>query len=149
MYYISYFFIKMANGGHRKVNEAVLNGWLGKLVRLTILCALGWGIPNNHAGLNKSLCVFHLTWQKFLIGICPSYHSRKKETSETFLSLGRTISWSRPMALTSKMWPRLQKTFPRFPFFYFDNLDKSQIRRRQIFPQSSQHNFQNKILIIF
>ena len=63
MYYISYFFIKMANGGHRKVNEAVLNGWLGKLVRLTILCALGWGIPNNHAGLNKSLCVFHLTWQ--------------------------------------------------------------------------------------
>ena len=36
MYYISYFFIKMANGGHRKVNEAVLNGWLGKLVRLTI-----------------------------------------------------------------------------------------------------------------
>ena len=32
-------------------------------------------------------------------------------------------------------------------FFFFDNLDKSQLRRRQIFPQSSQHNFQNKITL--
>ena len=71
--------------------------------------------------------------------ICPSYLSRKKGTLETFLSLGLIISRSRP---------RLQKTFPRFPFFYFDNLDKSQIRRRQIFPQSSQHNFQNKTLLL-
>ena len=80
--------------------------------------------------------------------ICPSYLSRKKGTSGTFLSLGLFISRSRPTASTSKMRPRLQKTFPRFPFFYFGNLDKSQIRSRQIFPQSSQHNFQNKILFL-
>ena len=32
----------MANEGHRKVNEAILNGWLGKLVRLTTWC-VQWG----------------------------------------------------------------------------------------------------------
>ena len=63
--------------------------------------------------------------------ICPSYLSRKKGTSGTFLSLGLFISWSRTTASTLKMRPRLQKTFPRFPFFYYGNLDKSQIRRRK------------------
>ena len=38
-----------------------------------------------------------------------SYLGRKKGTSETFLSLGLFISWSRLTALTSKMQPRLQK----------------------------------------
>ena len=84
----------------------------------------------------------HLIWD------FQSYLGRKKGTSETFLSLGLFISWPRPMASASKMRPQLRKTFPRFPFFYFGNLDKSQIRRRQIFTQSSQHNFQNKILIV-
>ena len=57
----------------------------------------------------------HLIWD-FL-----SYLSRKKGISETFLSLGLFISRPRPTASASKMRPRLQKTFPRFPFFYFGN----------------------------
>ena len=44
--------------------------------------------------------------------ICPSDLSRKKGT------LGNI---SQPTASASKMRPRLQKTFPRFPFFYFSN----------------------------
>ena len=48
----------------------------------------------------------------------------KREPRGTFLSLG--------------LRPRLQKTFPRFPFFYFGNLDKPQIRRGQICPQTWQ-----------
>ena len=75
-----------------------------------------------------------------------SYLSRKKGTSETFLSLSLFISRPRPTALASKIRLRLRKTFPRFPFFYFGNLGKTKIRRGQIFPQSSQHNYQNKIL---
>ena len=40
---------------------------------------------------------------------------------ETFLSFCLFISRPRPTASASKMRPRLQKTFPRFPFFYFGN----------------------------
>ena len=58
----------------------------------------------------------------------------KKEPRGTFLSLG--------------LRPRLQKTFPRFPFYYFGNLGKTKIRRGQIFPQSSKHNYRNKILFL-
>ena len=58
----------------------------------------------------------------------------KKEPRGTFLSLG--------------LRPRLQKTFPRFPFFYFGNLGKTKIVRGQIFPQSSTTNYRNKILLI-
>ena len=75
-----------------------------------------------------------------------SYLSRKKGTSETFLSLGLFISRSRPTASTSKIRPRLRKTFPQFPFFYFGNLGKTQITRGQIFPQTSKHNYRNKLL---
>ena len=46
----------------------------------------------------------------------------KREPRGTFLSLG--------------LRPRLQKLFPRFPFFYLGNLEKSQIRRGQILPQT-------------
>ena len=53
-----------------------------------------------------------------------SYLSRKKGTSETFLSLGLFISRPRPAASASKIRPRLRKTFPQFPFFYFGNLEK-------------------------
>ena len=63
---------------------------------------------------------------------CPRYFSRKKGISGTFLSLG--------------LRPRLQKIFPRFPFFYFGNLDNTSIRRGQICPQTWQHNYWNKIL---
>ena len=63
---------------------------------------------------------------------CPSYLSRKKGIAGTFLSLG--------------LRPRLQKIFPRFPFFYFGNLDNTSIRRGQICPQTWQHNYRNKIL---
>ena len=52
----------------------------------------------------------------------PSYLSRKKEISETFLGLG--------------LRPRPQKTFPQFPFFYFGNLGKTQIRRGKILLQT-------------
>ena len=45
----------------------------------------------------------------------------KREPRGTFLSLGLFISRPRPTASASKMRPRLQKTFPRFPFFYFGN----------------------------
>ena len=45
----------------------------------------------------------------------------KREPRGTFLSLGLFISRPRPTALASKMRPRLQKTFPRYPFFYFGN----------------------------
>ena len=57
----------------------------------------------------------------------------KREPRGTFLSLG--------------LRPRLQKTFPRFPFFYFGNLDKPQIRRGQICPQTwqAQKSKQNTI----
>ena len=58
----------------------------------------------------------------------------KREPRGTFLSIG--------------LRPRLQKTFPRFPFFYFGNLDKPQIRRGQICPQTWQHNYRNKILFL-
>ena len=82
----------------------------------------------------------HLIWH------FQSYLGRKKGTSETFLSLSRFISWSRPMASTSKIRPRLWKTFPQFPFFYFGNLGKTQIILGQSFLQTSKHNYRNKIL---
>ena len=66
---------------------------------------------------------------------CPRYFSRKKGISGTFLSLG--------------LRPRLQKTFPRFPFFYFSTLDNTSIRRGQICPRTWQHNYRNKILYLF
>ena len=57
----------------------------------------------------------------------------KKEPRGTFLSLG--------------LWPRLQKTFPRFPFYYFGNLGKTKIRRGQIFPQSSKQIIETKYTV--
>ena len=49
-----------------------------------------------------------------------SYLSRKKGTSEKFLGLSLFIS-------------RLQKTFPRFPFFYFSNLEKLKSDKHKFF----------------
>ena len=69
-------------------------------------------------------------WFEFL----PSYLSRKKGTSGTFFSFG--------------LRPQLQKTFLQFPFFYFGNLAKTQIRRGQILPQTcrAQISKQNTII---
>ena len=68
---------------------------------------------------------------------CPRYFSRKKGISGTFLSLG--------------LRPRLQKLFPRLPFFYLGNLEKSQIRCGQILPQTWQEQIskQNTIELSF
>ena len=57
----------------------------------------------------------------------------KREPRGTFLSLGLFISRPRPTASASKMRPRLRKTFPRFPFVYFGNLGKTQIRGQKFF----------------
>ena len=68
--------------------------------------------------MSRSESKFFHVWFEFF----PSYLSRKKEISETFLGLG--------------LRPRPQKTFPRFPFFYFGNLGKTQIRRGKILLQT-------------
>ena len=91
-----------------------------------------------HVSLQKNVSTSDLRFPKLL--------SRKKGTSETFLSLGLFISQPWPTASASKIRLRLRITFPPFPFFYFGNLGKTSIRRGQIFPRSSQHNYQNKIL---
>ena len=81
----------------------------------------------------------HLIWH------FQSYLGRKKGTSETFLSLGLFISRPRPTASASKMRPRLRKTFPRFPFVYFGNLGKTQIRGQKFFFRRVIEKKQNKI----
>ena len=82
---------------------------------------------------NNCACrVFRTNLVLFWFQCCPSYLSRKKGISGTFLSLG--------------LRPLLQKNFPRFPFFYFGNLDNTSIRQGQICPQTWQHNYWNKIL---
>ena len=67
--------------------------------------------------------------------ICPSYLSRKKGTSETFLNLSLFISRPRSTASASKIRLQLWKTFPRFPFFYLGNFGKTQIRHGKILLQ--------------
>ena len=72
----------------------------------------------------------------------------KREPRGTFLSLGLFISRPRPTASASKMRPRLRKTFPRFPFVYFGNLGKTQIRGQKFFLRRVIEKKQNKILFI-
>ena len=72
----------------------------------------------DYFSMSQSKSKFFHVWFEFF----PSYLSRKKEISETFLGLG--------------LRPRPQKTFPRFPFFYFGNLGKTQIRRGKILLQT-------------
>ena len=69
----------------------------------------------------------------------------KREPRGTFLSLGLFISRPRPTASASKMRPRLRKTFPRFPFVYFGNLGKTQIRGQKFFLRRVIEKKQNKI----
>ena len=77
----------------------------------------------------------HLIWD-FL-----SYLSRQKGTSGN-ISQPRPVHFS---ASASKMRPRLRKTFPRFPFVYFGNLGKTQIRGQKFFLRRVIEKKQNKI----
>ena len=72
----------------------------------------------DYFSMSRSESKFFHVWFEFF----PSYLSKKKEISETFLGLG--------------LRPRPQKIFPRFPFFYFGNLGKTQIRRGKILLQT-------------
>ena len=74
----------------------------------------------DYFSMSQSKSKFFHVWFEFF----PSYLSRKKEISETFLGPG--------------LRPRPPKNFPWFPFFYFGNLGKTKIRRGKIFPQSRQ-----------
>ena len=78
-----------------------------------------------------------------------SYLSRKKGTSETFLSLSLFISWSRPTALASKIRLRLQKTFPQFPFFYLGTvtLEKLKSDMEKSYFRCDMEKNRNKILL--
>ena len=87
----------------------------------------------DYFSMSQSKSKFFHVWFEFF----PSYLSRKKEISETFLGLG--------------LRPRPQKTFPRFPFFYFGNLGKTQIRRGKILLQTwhGKKSKQNTIASLF
>ena len=87
----------------------------------------------DYFSMSRSESKFFHVWFEFF----PSYLSKKKEISETFLGLG--------------LRPRPQKTFPRFPFFYFGNLGKTQIRRGKILLQTwhGKKSKQNTISFIF
>ena len=71
----------------------------------------------GYFSMSQSESKFFHVWFEFF----PSYLSRKKEISETFLSLG--------------LWPWPQRFFPGFPFFYLGNLG-TQIRRGKILLQT-------------
>ena len=64
---------------------------------------------------------------------CPSYLSRKKGISGTFLSLG--------------LRPWLQKIFPWFPFFYFSNLEKLKSDKDKFFLRVASTIFKTKYYI--
>ena len=68
----------------------------------------------DYFSMSQSKSKFFHVWFEFF----PIYLSIKKEISETFLGL------------------RPHKIFPRFPFFYFGNLGKTQIRRGKILLQT-------------
>ena len=85
----------------------------------------------DYFSMSQSKSKFFHIWFEFF----PSYLSRKKEISETFLGLG--------------LRPRPQKTFPRFPFFYFGNLGKTQIRRGKILLQTWHGKKSKQNTIVF
>ena len=95
-------------------------------LKVNILVKLAYSTKKPDKWKKHSVSIFVLTtvFEKMcphLIWDVLSYLSRKKGISETFLSLGLFISRPRPTASASKMRPRLQKTFPRFPFFNLGN----------------------------
>ena len=86
----------------------------------------------------------------FCFNNCSCYNLRKNLSSFDFsFSQVTSVEEREPRGtfLSLGLRPRLQKTFPRFPFFYFGNLGKTKIVRGQIFPQSSTTNYRNKILL--
>ena len=103
--------------------------------------------------------LFYDTFIKILLtsdfSLSLSYPSRHKGTSGNisqprgiFLSLCMFISWPWPTTPASKMRPQLRKTFPRFPFVYFGNLGKTQIRGQKFVIEKKQNNtlFQKGLL---
>ena len=87
----------------------------------------------------------------FCFNNCSCYNLRKNVSSSDFsFSQVTSVEEREPRGtfLSLGLRPRLQKTFPRFPFFYFGNLGKTKIVRGQIFPQSSTTNYRNKILFL-
>ena len=75
----------------------------------------------------------------FCFNNCACYSLRNNlSTSDLSFSQVTLVEERKPRGtfLSLGLRPRLQKIFPRFPFFYLGNLGKTQIRRGQIFPQT-------------
>ena len=75
----------------------------------------------------------------FCFNNCSCYNLRKNLSSFDFsFSQVTSVEEREPRGtfLSLGLRPRLQKLFPRFPFFYLGNLEKSQIRRGQVLPQT-------------
>ena len=77
----------------------------------------------------KSSDKFVLVWLK----CCPSYRSRKKGTEGKFFEA----------EAVGRGW----EMFPRFPFFYWGNLDNTEIRQGpNLLERRGKHNYWNRIL---
>ena len=80
----------------------------------------------------KSSDKFVLVWLK----CCPSYRSRKKGIEGKFFEA----------EAVGRGW----EMFPRFPFFYWGNLDNTEIRRGpNLYERRGKHNYWNRILFSF
>ena len=80
----------------------------------------------------KSSDKFVLVWLK----CCPSYRSRKKGTEGKFFEA----------EAVGRGW----EMFPRFPFFYWGNLDNTEIRQGpNLYEERGKHNYWNRILFSF
>ena len=80
----------------------------------------------------KSEDKFVLIWLK----CCPSYRSRKKGTEGKFFEA----------EAVGRGW----EMFPRFPFFYWGNLDNTEIRQGpNLSERRGKHNYWNRILFSF
>ena len=80
----------------------------------------------------KSEDKFVLVWLK----CCPRYWSRKKGIEGKFFEA----------EAVGRGW----EMFPRFPFFYWGNLDNTEIRRGpNLYERRGKHNYWNRILFSF
>ena len=80
----------------------------------------------------KSEDKFVLVWLK----CCPSYRSRKKGIEGKFFEA----------EAVGRGW----EMFPRFPFFYWSNLDNTEIRLGpNLYERRGKHNYWNRILFSF
>ena len=76
----------------------------------------------------------------FCFNIFPSPSFGKKLCSSDFMISQVTSVGKRELRkhFSASALPQPQKTFPQFPFSYFGNLGKTQIRREQFFPQAEK-----------